>query len=131
MLRCYNCEALDCPREEFPARFLPTPPPSYIDNLQRRLIRALKGIFPASLKMILKTEYQLSVQRPAPGTSVQPDHMIGEHRAGENSQSSECDPSVFSRQPFSSDSMGLDSGITSREGWCTTDAVNRKEMSVL
>ena len=38
---------------------------------------------------------------------------------------------VFSRQSFSSDSMGSDSGITSREGWCTTDAVNRKEMSVL
>ena len=41
------------------------------------------------------------------------------------------DTSVFSRQPFSSDSMGLDSAITSREGWCTPDAVNRKEMSVL
>ena len=40
-------------------------------------------------------------------------------------------PPVFSRQSFSSDSMGSDSGITSREGWCTTDAVNRKEMSVL
>ena len=39
--------------------------------------------------------------------------------------------SVFSRQSFSSESMGSDSGITSREGWCTTDAVNRKEMSVL
>ena len=56
MLRCYNCEALDCPQEEYPARLLPTPPPSYIDNLQSRLIRARKGIFPASLKMILKTE---------------------------------------------------------------------------
>ena len=40
-------------------------------------------------------------------------------------------PPVFSRQSFSSDSTGSDSGITSREGWCTTDAVNRKEMSVL
>ena len=40
-------------------------------------------------------------------------------------------PPVFSRQSFSSDSMGSDSGITSREGWCTTDAGNRKEMSVL
>ena len=43
--------------------------------------------------MILKTEYQLPVQRPAIETSVQPDGMIGEHRARENSQSSECDPS--------------------------------------
>ena len=56
MLRCYNCEALDCPQEEYPARLFPTPPPSYIDNLQRRLIRARKAIFPASFKMILKTE---------------------------------------------------------------------------
>ena len=91
MLRCYNCEVLDCPQEEYPARLLPTPPPSYIDNLQGRLIRARKGIFPASLKMILKTEYQPSVLRPVPKTSVQPDGMIGEHRAGENSTSSECD----------------------------------------
>ena len=93
MLRCYNCETLDCPQEEYPARLLPTPPPSYIDNLQSRLIRARKGILPASLKMILKTEYQLPVLRPAPETLVQPDSVIGEHRAGENSPSSECDPS--------------------------------------
>ena len=93
MLRCYNCEVLDCPHEEYPTRLLPTPPPSYIDNLQSRLIRARKGIFPASLKMILKKEYQLPVLRPAPETSVQPDSVIREHRAGENSPSSECDPS--------------------------------------
>ena len=72
MLRCHNCEALDCPQEEYPARFLPTPLPSYIDNLQSRLIKARKGIFPASLKMILNTKYQLP-----PETSVQPDGMIG------------------------------------------------------
>ena len=93
MLRCHNCEVLDCAQEEYPVRLLPTPPPSYIDNLQSRLIRARKGIFPASLKMILKTEYQPSVLRPVPKTSVQPDGMIGEHRAGENSTSSECDSS--------------------------------------
>ena len=94
MLRCHNCEALDCPQEEYPARLLPTPPPSYIvGNLQRRLIKARKGIFPASLKTILNTKYPLLVQRPAPKTSVHPDGVIGEHRAGENSPSSECDPS--------------------------------------
>ena len=43
--------------------------------------------------MILNTKYQLPVQRPAPETSVQPDGVIGEHRAGENSPLSECDPS--------------------------------------
>ena len=93
LVGCYNCEVLGCPQEEYPARLLPTPPPSYIDNLQSRLIQARNGIYPASLQMILNTKYQLSVQRPAPGTPVQPDDVIGEHRAGENSPSSECDPS--------------------------------------
>ena len=93
MIRCPNCEALNCPQEEYPARLLPTPPPSCIDNLQSRLIKVRNGIFPASLKMILKTNYPLPVRRPAPETSVQPDDVIGEHRAGENSPSSQCDPS--------------------------------------
>ena len=43
--------------------------------------------------MILKTKYPLSVRRSAPETPVQPDVMIGEHRARENSPSSKCDPS--------------------------------------
>ena len=94
MLRCYNCEVLDCPQEEYPARLLPTPPPSYIDSLRNRLIKARRGILPASLKMILNTKKdQLTVQRPAPETPVQPDDVIREHRAGENSPSSECNPS--------------------------------------
>ena len=92
-IRCYNCEVLGCPQEEYPARLLPTLPPNYEDNLQSRLIMAQKGIFPASLKMILKSEYQLPVLRPVLEISVQPDSVIGEHRAGENSTSSECDPS--------------------------------------
>ena len=41
----------------------------------------------------LKSEYQLPVLLPVPEISVQPDSVIGEHRAGENSTSSECDPS--------------------------------------
>ena len=93
MLRCHNCEALYCPQEEYPARLLPTTPPSYSDNLQSRLIKARKGMFAAPLKMILITKYPLPVQRPAPETSVQPDGVIGEHRAGENSPSSQCGPS--------------------------------------
>ena len=43
--------------------------------------------------MVLKTKYPLPIRRPAPETSVQPDDVIGEHRAGENSPSSQCDPS--------------------------------------
>ena len=93
MLRCHNCETFDCPQEEYPARLLSTPPPSYIDNLQSRLIKARRGIFPASLKMILNTKNPLPVRRPAPETSVQPDDVIGEHRAEENGPSSQCDPS--------------------------------------
>ena len=93
MIRCHNCEAHICPQKEHPTRLLPTPPPSYIDNLQSRLIKVRKGIFPAYLKMIPKTCYHFPVRRLAPETSVQPDDVIGEHRAGENSPSSQCDPS--------------------------------------
>ena len=92
-IRCYNCEVLGCPQEEYPARLLPTLPPDYEDNLQNRLRRAQKGIFPASLKMILNSEYQLPVRRSVSQVSVQPDSVMGEHRAGANSTSSECDPS--------------------------------------
>ena len=93
MIRCHNCEALNCPQEEYPARLLPTPPSSYIDNLQSRLIKVHKGILPASLKTILKINYHPPVRRPAPENSVQPDDVIGEHWAEENSPSSQCDPS--------------------------------------
>ena len=72
MIRCHNCEALSNPQEEYPTRLLSTPPPIYVDNLQSRLIKAQKGIYPSSLKMILKTYYHLPVRRPAPKTSVQP-----------------------------------------------------------
>ena len=92
-IRCYNCEVLGCPQEGYPARLLPTLPPNYEDNFQNRLIMAQKGIFPAFLKMILKSEYQLPVLHPVPEISVQPDSVIGEHRAGENSTALECDPS--------------------------------------
>ena len=90
-IRCYNCEVLGCPQEEYPARLSPTLPPNYEDNLQNRLRRAQNPIFPASLKMILKSEYQLPVLRSVLEISVQPDSVIGEHRAGENSTASECD----------------------------------------
>ena len=76
-IRCYNCEVVGCPQEEYPARLLPTLSPSYENNLQNRLIMAQKGIFPASLKMILKSEYQLPVLRPVPEISAQPDSDRG------------------------------------------------------
>ena len=90
-IRFYNCEVLGCPQEEYPARLLPTLPPNYEDNLQNRLRRAQKGILPASLKMILNSDYQLPVLRSVSQVSVQPDNVIGEHRAEKYSTASECD----------------------------------------
>ena len=101
MIICHKYEALNCPQEDYPARLLPSPPPSYIDNLQSRLIKVRKRIFPASLKMTLKTKYPLPERRPAPDTSVQPDDVIREHRARENSPSSQCDPSPRRAAPRS------------------------------
>ena len=90
-IRCHNCEVHGCPQEEYPARLLPTLPPNYEDNLQNRLRRAQKCVFPTSLKMILKLEYQLPVLRSVSQASVQPDRFTGEHRAGEYRTASECD----------------------------------------
>ena len=38
MITCHNCEVLNRPLEEYPARPLPIPP-NYIDNLHSRLSR--------------------------------------------------------------------------------------------
>ena len=90
-IRCYNCEVLGCPQEEYPARLLPTLPPNYEDNLINRLRAAQKGILPTPLKMILSSDYQLHVLRSVSQVSVQPDSTIGGHRAGQHSTASECD----------------------------------------
>ena len=70
---------------------MPTLPPDYEDNLINRLRAAQKGILPASLKMILNSDYQLPVLRSASQVSVQPDSAIGEHRVEQVSTASECD----------------------------------------
>ena len=90
-IRCYNCEVLGCPQEEYPARLLPTLPPDYEDNLINRLRAAQKGILPASLKMILNSDYQLPVLRSVSQVSLQPDSATGEHRVEQHSTASECD----------------------------------------
>ena len=59
MIRCHNCEALNCPQEEYSARPMPIPP-RYIDNLQSKLINVKKGILPPTLKMILETSLSSS-----------------------------------------------------------------------
>ena len=49
MTRCHNCEALNCPQEEYRTRPLPIAP-DYIDNLQNRLIKVRNGTLPPTLK---------------------------------------------------------------------------------
>ena len=70
---------------------MPTLPPDYEDNLINRLRAAQIGILPASLKMILNSDYQLPVLRSVSQVSVQPDSAIGEHRVEQHSAASECD----------------------------------------
>ena len=60
LIRYHNCAAYNCPEEEYPPRPLPIPP-DYIENLQSRLGKAMKGILPPTLKMVLKTHYQAPV----------------------------------------------------------------------
>ena len=83
MIRCHNCEALNRPQKEYPARPLLIPP-NDIKKLQSRLIKVKQGVLPPTLKVILKIRYHL----PAPTTSprtVQPDDVMRGHRDRENS----------------------------------------------
>ena len=75
---------------QLPARGVPGEaslpiPPNYIYNLQSRLIKVKKDVFPPTLKIITKTYYPPPA-RPASTTSttVQPDDTMGGHRDGEN-----------------------------------------------
>ena len=84
MIRCHNCEALNRPQEEYPARSLPLPP-NYIDNLHSRLLKVLQqGVLPPTLKMVVKTSYNLLPPTTSPRT-VHPDDVMRGHRDGENS----------------------------------------------
>ena len=87
----YNCEVLGCPQEEYPARLLPTLPPDYEVNLTNRLRAAQKGILPASLRMILISDYPLPILRSASQVPVQPDSVTEKHRVEQVSTASECD----------------------------------------
>ena len=49
MIRCHNCEALNDPQQEYPARPLPIPP-NYIDNFHSRLIKVQQGVLKPTLK---------------------------------------------------------------------------------
>ena len=95
LIRCHNCAAYICPEEEYPPRPLPIPP-DYIDNLQSRLGKEMKGILPPTLNMILEAYHQAPVRPQQQEISscsqekqlttsleVQPDDMTGKHRDGE------------------------------------------------
>ena len=90
-ITCYSCEVLGCPQEEYPARLMPTLPPDYEENLTNRLRRAQKGILPASLRMILNSDYPQSVLRYGSQVPVQPDSVTEEHQVEQVSTASECD----------------------------------------
>ena len=100
LIRCHNCAAYNCPKEEYSPRSLPNPL-DYIDNLQSRLAKVKKGTSPLTLKMILKTYYHIPAH-PAPvhppqqefhsclqeeqletSLKVQPEDMMRKHRDGE------------------------------------------------
>ena len=83
MITCHNCEALNRPLEEYPARPLPIPP-NCIDNLHSRLIKVQEGVLPPTLKMIMKTHYDLPPPTTSPRT-VHPDDVMRGHRDGKNS----------------------------------------------
>ena len=76
MIRCHNCDALNCPQKEYLSRLLPIPP-DYIDNLQSRLIKVKKGMLPLTLKIILKTYYHPPArQARITSPTVQPDDTM-------------------------------------------------------
>ena len=83
MIAYHNCEALNRPLEEYPARPLPIPP-NYIDNLHSRLIKVQQGVLPPTLKMIMKTHYDFPRPTTSPRTVHLDDVMRG-HRDAENS----------------------------------------------
>ena len=53
MLRCHNCEAFNCPQEEYPPRPLLIPPDYIVDILQSRLVKVKKAILPPQLTLQL------------------------------------------------------------------------------
>ena len=65
LIRCHNCAAESCPEREYSPMPLPISP-HYIDSLQKRLFKAMKGIYillPPTLKMVLNTYYPLPARQ--------------------------------------------------------------------
>ena len=109
MVRCHNCKALNCPQEEYPARPLSIPP-NYIDSLHSRLIKVQQGVWPLTLKIILKICSNLLALTTSPRT-VQTDDVMGGHRDGQNSpqerpQASKEKEEVVANDPLSTNEGG-------------------------
>ena len=96
LIRCHNCAPCNCPEEEYPPKPLHIPP-DYIENVQSRLGKVMKGILPPTLNIILKTHYQAPVHPQQQGISpcsqeeqlktsleMKPDNMTGRHQDGEH-----------------------------------------------
>ena len=62
LIRCHNFIVDNCSEEDYPPRPLPIPP-GYTENLERRMRKAMKGILPTTLKMILKTYNSLQARQ--------------------------------------------------------------------
>ena len=107
-IRCHNYEALNRPQEEYPTRPLPITP-SYIDNLHTRLIKVQQGVWSPTLKMILKTRYNLPAPTTPPRT-VQSDDVMRGHRDRENSPQARPRASEEKEEVVVSGTQGTDEG---------------------
>ena len=132
LMRWHNCAAFICPAEECPPRSLPIPP-NYIENLQSRLGKVMKGILPSTLNIIPKTYYQAPIhsqqqeisscsQEEQLKTSIegQPDDMMGRYRDGEHNPLERPHASEEEYKVVADDTLHVDQGgggCFSNRGW--------------
>ena len=110
MVRCHNCEAFNCPQEEYSPRPLPIPL-NYIGNLQSRLVKIKKSILPLTLKMTLKTYYHFSARQAlVTSPAVQPDDMMWRHRDGEHNPLEKTQFSEEVKKVFADGTSSTDKG---------------------
>ena len=92
MIRCHNCEALNNPQEDYPAKPLPIPP-NYIDNLQSKLIKVKNGVLAQfsqwSSRPIISFQH---VQHPKPQKQCSPMMRWGDIGTGRTSYRSVHEP---------------------------------------
>ena len=62
LIRRHDCTVDNCLEENYPPMPLPIPP-GYTENLERRMRKAMNGILPSTLKMLIKTYYSLPARQ--------------------------------------------------------------------